>query len=691
MESTVDAFFGPSFPCPDRDTLVDFTLGKLPIPKADTVADHLCSCEPCQEVLCEIQAETVDDSAIARIVQCLDGPPLPDGPAFAEMEWKARRVLLAWAGRRDALPSMEPGFTYGEVSDTSDWQYRLVERIGWGGMGVVYSAIQVPLKRVVALKMIVAGSCAQAEGVSRLIREGEAIARLRHPNVVQVYELGVHGGLPYFSMELMEGDTLHARLRSRGPLPPREAAEVVRTIALAIAYAHGEGVIHRDLKPANILLARDGTPKVADFGLAKFLDPGSGGPTSDPLTEPDVVLGTANYMSPEQASGSADITELTDVYSLGAILYELLTGRPPFSGTTKLEILQRVRTEPPKPPSRRRPEVPRWLEAICLKCLEKSPALRYRSAQALADDLGRWLRDERPWGIPGWFSRVRRRIGKHMVAVLVVLASLPIGAAAYLHDPDRAIRRIQSELARGRAVALIGPTGGPRWSRWRAGGASSHTALAADRTFTIDSWTNGLLELVPDPQSDRYRITAQVRHESGDTLAAVGLYFAHKVYQVGPTELQYFSQLTFNSVQGDADFRARLAPEFKLRGPVRDNAPRLFPHVITDANPPPGFDKKLVGIDGPRFKPGGNRNGIWHRLELIVTPERVRALWDGQPFGLTTQDIRDNIRMSLTTYPPPPGAPLPRGFFPQFEARGGLGLYVFRGSVSFREVRIAPQ
>src|SRR5262249_28075533 len=158
--------------------------------------------------------------------------------------------------------------------------------------------------------------------------EGEAIARLRHPNVVQVYEAGVHGGLPYFSMELMEGNTLYARIRSEGPLPLREAAEIVRTIALAIAYAHREGVIHRDLKPANIRLARDGTPKVADFGLAKFLDPESGGPTSDPLTEPDVVLGTPNYMSPEQASGSSDITALTDVYSLGAILYELLTGRP---------------------------------------------------------------------------------------------------------------------------------------------------------------------------------------------------------------------------------------------------------------------------------------------------------------------------------------------------------------------------
>src|SRR5262249_34934815 len=154
--------------------------------------------EPCQEVLGEIQAETVDDSAIARIVQCLDGPPLPDGPAFAEMERKARRVLLAWADRRDTIPSMDLGFTIGEGSDTSYWQYRLVERSGGGGMGVVYRAIQVPRKRVVALKMIVAGSCAQAEDVSRLVREGEAIARLRHPNVVQVYELGVHGGLPYF-------------------------------------------------------------------------------------------------------------------------------------------------------------------------------------------------------------------------------------------------------------------------------------------------------------------------------------------------------------------------------------------------------------------------------------------------------------------------------------------------------------
>jgi serine/threonine-protein kinase len=286
-----------------------------------------------------------------------------------------------------------------------------------------------------------------------------------------------------------------------------------------------------------------------------------------------------------------------------------------------------------------------------------------------------------------------------MVAVLLILALLSIGGpTAYLHDPDRAIRRIESELARGQAVDLIGLTGGPKWSRWRAGGASSHTALAADGTFTIDSWTHGLLELVPDPPSDHYRITAQVRHDKGDRMAAVGLYFAHKVYPVGPTPLQFFSQLTFNSTRREADFRVRRPPDFQagqpptftLQGPVRDNAPQLFPHFITDEVARPGFDRRLAGIDGPPFKAVGETNVPWHHLELIVTPERVTARWDGQPFGMDAAKLRDNIHWDLTTYPPPPGARLPRGFVPPFEERGGLGLYVFRGSASFRAVTITP-
>jgi serine/threonine-protein kinase len=691
MKSSVEACAVSLSPCPDRDSLVDFARGMLPSPEADSVADHLSSCEPCQEVFGEVQAANTYDSDIAWIVKCLEGPPLPDGPAFAEMERRAHRVLLDPTDPGTAGPSTEPAFTFGEVeADTVDWPYQIIEKIGSGGMGVVYRAIQVPLKRMVALKMIPAGSFVKAETVSRLVREGEAIARLRHPNVVQVHDLGVRGGLPYFSMELMEGQTLHARLRSGGPMAPREAAEVVRTLALAIAYAHREGVIHRDLKPSNILFAGDGTPKVADFGLAKFFDPGSGGSTADTLTEPDVVLGTPNYMSPEQASGSSYITGLTDVYALGAILYEALTGRPPFSGETKLQILHRVRSEPPTPPSQHRPDVPPWLEAICLKCLEKSPARRYRSAQELADDLGLWLRDERPLAVPSWYSRARRRVRKHLVAALLIPALLAIGALAYPRDPDRAMRQTQAELARGRAVTLIGPTGGPKWSRWRAGSWAGHTALAADRTFTIDSWSHGLLELVPDPQSDRYRITAQVRHETGDDRGAVGLYFAHKVYQFGPTELQFFSQLTFNSVRLSGD-RAQLPPEFKPQGLVLDNAPELRPHFITDEAARPGYDSRLAEIHGPRFKPHGERSGIWHDLELTITPERVTAQWDGQPFGLATTDYRDQIHMQLKAFPPPPVAPLPKDFLPPFEARGGLGLYVYRGSASFRAVTITPQ
>jgi tetratricopeptide (TPR) repeat protein/tRNA A-37 threonylcarbamoyl transferase component Bud32 len=262
--------------------------------------------------------------------------------------------------------------------------YELLGELGRGGMGVVYKVRQVRLNRVAALKMILAGELAGPEDATRFLGEAEAVARLHHPNIVQVFACGDHDGHPYFEMEYVAGGSLADRLEGT-PWEARDAARLVETLAGALHEVHRLGVVHRDLKPANVLIADDGTPKVADFGLAKWLDVESG------LTRTDHVLGSPSYMAPEQAEGKAGVVgPAADVYSLGAVLYELLTGRPPFRAATALETLEQVRSAEPVAPRRLRPKLPRDLETVCLKCLRKEPARRYDSAAGLAEDLRRF-------------------------------------------------------------------------------------------------------------------------------------------------------------------------------------------------------------------------------------------------------------------------------------------------------------
>jgi serine/threonine protein kinase len=273
-------------------------------------------------------------------------------------------------------------------------------------MGVVYQARQVNLNRFVALKMILAGEHAREADLDRFRTEAEAVARLHHPHVVQIYEVGEYNGLPYLALEFCPGGNLKKKLGGK-PLASRAAAAIVETLARAMHAAHGKGIIHRDLKPANVLLAEDGTAKVCDFGLAKKV--GEAGRTAS-----GAVLGTPSYMAPEQAGGkSRDVGPATDVYALGAILYECLTGQPPFEAETPLDTLMRVMADDPVPPSQLRDKVPRDLETICLKCLQKQPARRYASAQALADDLQRFQAGEpvraRPAGVGERFWRWCRR------------------------------------------------------------------------------------------------------------------------------------------------------------------------------------------------------------------------------------------------------------------------------------------
>jgi serine/threonine protein kinase/WD40 repeat protein len=323
--------------------------------------------------------------------------------------------------------------------------YDILAELGRGGMGVVYQARQVGLDRLVALKVVLAGAQADAEERARFRREAEAIARLHHPNVVAIYEVGDQGGVPHFAMELCGGGSLAQQLAG-SPLPPRRAAELVETLARAVQAAHEAGVVHRDLKPANVLLTEDGTPKITDFGLAKKLDDTGG------LTATGVIVGTASYMAPEQASGdSKRVGPAADVYALGAVLYACLTGRPPFRAATQVDTLLQVVADPPVPPSRLRQGVPGDLEALCLRCLEKKPAQRPASAAELADALRRFL-DGLPAQVRPHDERPRQHKGP---GCLVRLLQIHAILGALVLPPVYVMRALGPDTVAGWAFLLL--------------------------------------------------------------------------------------------------------------------------------------------------------------------------------------------------------------------------------------------
>jgi tetratricopeptide (TPR) repeat protein len=302
--------------------------------------------------------------------------------------------------------------------------YEILGVLGGGGMGLVYRARHLRLNRLVALKVIRAGSHASVTALVRFRHEAEAVARLQHPHVVQIYDVGEHHGLPYLALEFVEGGSLAQRINGT-PLPPQQAVQLLELLAGAIHFAHERNLIHRDLKPANVLLTADGTPKITDFGLAKSLDSGA------EATASGEILGTPSYMPPEQAdSKGRPIGPAADIYALGAILYELLTGRPPFNAATVLETVAQVIADDPVPPRQLQPRTPRDLETICLKCLRKDPRQRYGSAAELTEDLRRFLHGEpieaRPVGHLERLCRWCLRNPK-VAALLAALALVVLG------------------------------------------------------------------------------------------------------------------------------------------------------------------------------------------------------------------------------------------------------------------------
>jgi len=387
-------------------------MATMPVTSANS-AEH-------EEQLALVVSELTDrvqrGESVDLEVECARSPALARD--LREL-WGVIAVARAAGSHSAIAPTVAPGhtsdFPSGQLALPARFgDYELREELGRGGMGVVYRAAQASLGREVAVKMILRGQLASKGDRERFEAEAQAAARLDHPGIVPVYEVGEVGGRPYFSMKHVRGTTLAQRLAD-GPLPPREAAQLLASVARAIHFAHMRGVLHRDLKPSNILLDEHGEPHVTDFGLAKQLT------DAHSLTKTGAVLGTPAYMAPEQASGNrGQIGPASDVYSLGVILYHMLTGRPPFQAASPGEMVLLVLEQDPVPPRMLNPKADRDLEMICLRCLQKPIDLRYASAAALADDLEAYLNDESISARSGRFAQVLAGLMRetHHAAVL---------------------------------------------------------------------------------------------------------------------------------------------------------------------------------------------------------------------------------------------------------------------------------
>jgi hypothetical protein len=382
-------------------------------------------------------------------------------------------------------PPAAPGGALPAGTDAAPPGYEILGELGRGAMGVVYEARQLALNRTVAVKMILAGAHAGPEERRRFLAEAEAVAAIAHPGIVQIHEFGVRNGHSFCTLELCPGGPLAKKLAG-APLLPREAARVVEQVARGVQAAHDKGILHRDLKPGNILLDSAGRPKVADFGLARRLEGGGG------LTQSGAVVGTPSYMPPEQALAKKDLGPEADVYALGAILYECLTGRPPFKAATAFDTILQVVNDEPVPPRQLNAAVPAELETVCLKCLRKEPAGRYASAANLAEDLRRYQAGEPVKACPPSAGhRLRRFVRKYRKGlaaagafVLVLLAGAIVSALLAVRA-TRAERLMQAERDR----AQLGLT---RQVAERIDGELRRMSLAGDALRAAGGFTGEL-------------------------------------------------------------------------------------------------------------------------------------------------------------------------------------------------------
>jgi eukaryotic-like serine/threonine-protein kinase len=497
------------------------TATPIPEPLQDTldVSREERSAVPADQTIDLSQAQQVD--SVAALTFESDVPPaekaggaLDSTVDFSSVD-SANAEAANASAPRTISNSQFPDTSLAEADSPSgggDWPtvagYQLLGELGRGGMGVVYKARQRGLRRLVALKMVLAGAHAGPRQLERFHTEAEAVARLQHPNIVQIYEVGEENGLPFFSLEFVDGSSLDKKIAGKAQ-PAREAARLTATLARAMHFAHERGILHRDLKPGNILLTRDGVPKITDFGLAKRLEEGN-----QSSTKTGTIMGTPSYMSPEQAHGLVhELTPLADLYSLGAMLYEFLTGRPPFVGLTPMDTVVLVTKEEPVPPGRLQPGLPVDLETICLKCLQKEPEKRYANCFELAQDLDRFLAGEpiqaRPIGqlerFVRWCKRNPRTAGMAAAIFVLLVAGVIISSASAVMIAGERNQKEEERQAAEEARKIASQERNQKELERQAaeearGVATEQVALALDTVKTLIHKVQDQLENAPRTQ-----------------------------------------------------------------------------------------------------------------------------------------------------------------------------------------------
>lgn len=589
-----------------------------------------------------------DESRIRALLEEIletGSPPEQVSGGDQELERMLRHRLRR---ARDVEAQMEAMFPSPSSGHDSPWRSSLEDRrkdgrlpeipgyeinsvIGSGGMGVVYRARHLKLDRWVAIKMVLLGAYASREQMECLLREARDVAALRHPNIVQVYDVGKHDGFPYFAMELLDGGDLARKLQGK-PRAAREAADFIRVLADAVHAAHLGGIVHRDLKPGNILLCLDGTPKIGDFSLARRLDHDS------MIMTHARQAGTPSYMSPEQAAGdSGSIRPAVDIYSLGAILYELLTGRPPFKAESSTQTRRQVISDEPVPPARLNSRVPRDLQTICLKCLQKDPARRYKTADELADELKRFMSGEpiraRPVSPAERTVKWCRRRPSTTLAIAVSVVALT-GAVAggiwlqqvgHARDTQEAVRR---ESARASIEAAL-----PSLSRFVA------SQQWMDATGLLRTAQAQLADAA-SPELERRLAAAEEQYEVAQELDRIRKSFV---------ALGYSGFVHYPA--GDA-----YAHMFDRLGIGRDVAVHDAATVVRDS---PLRDQLLIALDNAAYIEARHGDECEHSRLLAVGRAVTPNLWQDRFRDQNTwADVAGLQRLvddSRIAEPPPPG------------------------------------
>ena len=563
--------------------------------------------------------------------------------------------------------------------------YILGDRIGYGGMGVVYLALHKKLKCKIALKVIQVGGMYSDVYRSRFNNEAAAIARVVHPHVVRVYDAGEENGYPYLAMEYAAHGTLSERVKARGVLAPLVAARMMAGVARGVHAVNVAGVVHRDIKPSNILLDENDSPKVADFGLARLAD-------GDGQTRSGAILGTPSYMAPEQCRGAKVIGPAADVYALGGTLFFTLVGKSPFPEAASAGAVTRSDYVPG--PRDINPELSPTLDAIVRKCLSLNEADRYASAEALADDLGRWERGEPLEAqVPSLATKVLAKAKPYrwpaLAALVLLAAGLGVGlairpAAASIDDATESIDAAYAQkLLAGKSVELIPAAGLPeRPAHWLLNEVKLTLSTAGDKTCGFQTHATSLLTLISDPQLDRYRLTVELRHvENADDGAAVGVFLGHaSLPWPGQEAADHFIGLEL------CDLEKSVALQRVGRCMIRDF---WFLHES---------EKNLthtIQIQKYPFTSNNTQPTLWRTVRFDVTPEGILVEWQlpdktwASIATITAEDMAKTVETHKMTWPTNfPGTRLPP--MPTWKPRLPLGVYGRNVSAAFRNARLEP-